>query len=56
MRFKEKKSNMQTRSSWGHKESDMTEWLNWTDHAYIWKESNRYTEIKKLIRDIEDLE
>ena len=19
--------------SWGHKESDMTEWLNWTEHS-----------------------
>ena len=28
-------------SSWGHKESDMTEWLNWTDlkqdHQPIWE-------------------
>ena len=23
-------------SPWGHKESDMTEWLNWTDCRYLW--------------------
>ena len=24
-------------SSWGHKELDMTEWLNWIDLSYNWK-------------------
>ena len=23
-------------SPWGHKESDMTEWLNWTEVKYVW--------------------
>jgi len=23
-------------NSWGHKESDMTEWLNWTDNEWCW--------------------
>ena len=23
-------------SSWGHKESDMTEWLKWTEDSYVW--------------------
>ena len=31
-------------SPWGHKESDMTEWLNWTDR---WKKM-RQKEVKKL--------
>ena len=27
-------------SSWGHKQSDMTEWLNWTDISRIYHEEN----------------
>ena len=23
-------------SPWGHKESDTTEWLNWTEDSYVW--------------------
>ena len=29
-------------SSWGHKESDMTEWLNWTDVQYVLKTKKEF--------------
>ena len=29
-------------SPWGHKESDMTERLNWSDRRYDWAEKNDF--------------
>ena len=28
--------------SWGHKESDMTEWLNWTEHGFVYTLLTRF--------------
>ena len=46
--FGEGQGNLACCSSWGCKESDMTEWLNWTKHRHLIWCYNVYTLILKL--------
>ena len=39
-------------SSWGHKELDTTEWLNWTEHLFKTKITNKKETTSKYLTTV----